>query len=253
MISHWFVAASCCAGLVACGTRQEPPYVQDSAGDKPAATVELTPKGVGTPCVTIEVGETVEWRNLTPAIPANVTGFGNAELYSPSLVEGGPMGETIKSGQRVRFAWWRHRFAQPGVFEYFDTNRGDPGQKVVDPYYGTVRYVGVSSTLETGVVCVRRPGSTDCHAVCCLKNDDGSAVFALNECPESQCCDPKGKRCLLGSPNAPICQAGIGAVGEPAYREFACFGDAACPPTAEGKSQVCVTNSKDSHVCQPAP
>ncbi|MBM4343714.1 MAG: hypothetical protein FJ100_10095 [Deltaproteobacteria bacterium] len=242
-----WIVATCVLG---CTARQAPPYVQDSSGSKPAAVVKWTAEGLSQPCVVVEVGETVEWRNLHPAIPANVTGFGNDELYSPSLVEGGQMATEKVDGGTERFAWWRHTFRKPGVFEYFDTNRGEPGRKVVDPYYGTVTYVGVSPTLQTGVVCVQQPGTDQCTAVCCLKDNNGDGVLENNECPSTQCCDPKGKRCLLGAPSAPICAPGIGSVGFAAFRNFECFTDADCTPDSTGAARTCAVDDKGSHVCR---
>ncbi len=243
----WIAALS----VLGCTAKQTPPYVQDSFGGTPAAVVKITNDGLDKPCVVVDVGETVEWRNLQPAIPANVTGFGNDELYSPSLVEGGPIATEKVEKVVERFAYWRHTFRKPGVFEYFDTNRGEPGRKVVDPYYGTVSYVGVSSTLETGVVCVQQAGSDQCTAVCCLKDKDDNGIVEQNECPSSQCCDKtKGKRCLQGAPTAPICSAGIGSVKQAAFRNFECFADADCKPDSTGAVRICVTNHEVSHVCR---
>lgn len=245
-------AAWLVTSIVGCATRADPPYVQDSAGPGQGAMVKITKVGLSLPCVSIDVGETVEWRNLQPAIPANVTGFGNNELYSPSLVEGGPIAQEYnKEAKKIeRFAYWRHTFHKPGVYEYFDTNRGDPGQKVVDPYYGTVTFVGVSATLQTGVVCVRQPGSDQCTGVCCLGNNNGDAVLNSDECPPSQCCDLKSKRCLQGAPSAPICAPGIGSVGYASFRNFECFTDTDCKPDSTGASRKCAVDIKNSHICQ---
>jgi len=240
--------------LAACATRPDLPLVQPPDEGAPAAVVRIDEKGFGTPCLVISAGETVEWRNAAPGVPSNVTGLGNGELYSPSIVEGGPMGEAKRAdGSVERYAFWRHTFAAPGVYEYYDTNRGEPGRKVVDPYYGKVTYVGTAPSLDTAVVCVEVAGSKQCTAVCCLKNDDGTPLLGSHECPKSQCCDLGRQRCLLGSPAAPICAPHIGSVGGPAHRQFQCFSDADCPSTPEGKPQVCATDPSVSHVCQKAP
>lgn len=238
--------------LTACATKPDLPTVQESAPAEVAAKVEIGSEGIGTPCLVIDVGETVEWRNLNPGVPANVTGLGNTELYSPSIVTGGPSGSEYhaKSKKTFHFAYWRHTFSKRGVFEYYDTNRGDPGQKVVDPYYGTISYAGTSASLQTGVVCVQDPGSSQCTAVCCIKNNDGDAVLAQNECTPSQCCDPKGKRCLEGAPTAPVCAPGIGSVKQAAFRNFACFADSDCAAGSDGKPKVCAVDNQDSHVCR---
>lgn len=230
--------------LVGCESQIDGPQVEPSAQDPAGAVVEIGQDGIlGTPCLTVETGTTVEWRNFGVAVPYNVTSFGEPqELFSPNLT----LGYQMSTQDGAHFSWWRHTFATPGIYEYFDSNQGDPGQKVVDPYYGTVTYVGLSPTLKTGVVCVHEKGSRACVGVCCIKNNDGSDVLSQGECPASQCCDTKQKRCLLGSPGAPICQAGLGSVGQAALRSFACFEETDCPA---GKS--CQVENNVSHVCGP--
>lgn len=210
----------------ACHTEQTPPYVQSTSTADPGGNIiPVTAEGThGVPCLTIAVGQTVEWRNEAPGIPTNVTSLGEpAELYSPSLVE--PY--NLSSSDGKPYVWWRHTFTEPGVFEYYDTNQGDPGRKVVDPYYGTVTFVGVSDTVRTAVICVESPGSGACDGVCCVKASD---------CHTSHCCDLTQKRCLAGSPSAAKCE------GKPAHREFACFDDGDC-----GGDAQCAT---PAHVCK---
>lgn len=220
------VTVALLAALASCHAEVETPLVQTSSTADPGGNiVPITAEGsYGVPCLRITVGETVEWRNEAPAIAANVTSLGEpVELYSPSLVS--PANEKEVDGHRV--VWWRHTFTSPGVYEYYDTNQGDPGRKVVDPYYGTVTFVGVSDAVRTGVVCVEEPGSSACDGVCCIKASD---------CHPSDCCDLGQKRCLSTSPAAPVCE------GKPAHREFACFDAGDC----EGDAR-CVT---PAHVCQ---
>ncbi|MSQ83744.1 MAG: hypothetical protein EXR77_12810 [Myxococcales bacterium] len=240
----------CWVVVAACATKGDPPFVQDSAGPTATLVVRMTDDGLELPCAVIDVGQTIEWRNMYPAIAANVTGFGTTELYSPSIIAGGPVGSEIEKGSVKAYAYWRHTFATAGVYEYFDTNRGEPGQKVVDPYYGTVTYVGVSASLQTGVVCVREPGSDQCTAVCCLGHGNGDSELVGGECPTSQCCDPKGKRCLLGAPTAPICAPNLGSVKQAAFRNFECFKDSDCPANSVGKPRRCAVSNQDRHVCQ---
>jgi plastocyanin len=245
------VRATCCVGLLAaltgCAPRPDGPQVATTAQVKADHVVEVGKGAINPPCLVVDVGQTVEFRNSAPDVPTDLTSLGSpVELYSPSLQRGGPMGS--EAGKE--FAWWRHTFARPGVFEYYDTHRGEPGQKVVDPYYGTVTWVGVNPNLETGIVCVQEPGSGQCLGICCVKNNDGSAVLSQGECTQSQCCDAKSKRCLAISPASLVCQAGLGEVSTTAARTLQCFRDQDCPAQG-GKPQRCVTNNQNNHVCQP--
>jgi hypothetical protein len=213
----------------ACNTPPDLPLVQHSSAAAADHVVTLGADGrVGAPCLRAWTGDTVEWRNLAPDVPTNVTSLGApVELYSPSLVAPYNLREVSEGGAVTRWSFWRHTFARPGVYEYYDTNQGDPGRKVVDPYYGTVTFVGLSDDVATAVVCVEEPGSGLCDNVCCTRP---------SECPSQQCCDLVAKVCRRGSPAAAKCE------GPPAHREFDCTsgsdcGDAACDP--------------DTHTCIP--
>jgi hypothetical protein len=99
-------------------------------------------------------GQIVEFRNYQPDVPSNITSLSApAPLFSPNLVK--PY-NTRTEGTEM-FSYWRYAFPQPGVYEYFDTNMGEPGRKVVDSYYGTVSYIGESDAPKA-VVCVDAPG-----------------------------------------------------------------------------------------------
>ncbi|MGM0576067.1 MAG: hypothetical protein ACQEXJ_10100 [Myxococcota bacterium] len=229
--TRWTPAAL--AALIAlssagCATEVDRPVVQPSSTASPGGRiVQITEEGEFSPtCMSIRTGQTVEWRNFSPDIPTNVTSLGEpVELFSPSLVP--PYQSDEVDGEA--YVWWRHTFDEPGVYEYFDTNQGDPGRKVVDPYYGTVTFVGIDKDVRTGVICVEEPGSDACAGVCCSKNLD---------CPTGQCCDLEERKvCLQGSPAAEICR------GTPAHREFECFDDSHC---VEGEQ--CLVES--THTCQ---
>jgi hypothetical protein len=224
--------------LCACQTYPEGPAVQPSHAPPPTSNVVPIPKegGWGVPCLTIEVGQTVEWRNYAPAVPVNVTSLADPpELYSPSLVAPLP---TVAKDATGPYVYWRHTFQSPGVFEYYDTTSGDPGKKVVDPYYGTVSYVGLSPSLVTGIVCVREAGSKQCRGVCCVQNGDGDDTLFDGECGDGQCCDPLNKRCLHGSPSLQVC------AGKPVHRSLACFRDAHCKA-----GESCAIQPKANHTC----
>lgn len=247
---------ACTVLLQACQTVQEGPYVQVSAAPIPGGNlIEMTAEGLSVPCLVVEAGQTVEWRNLDANVPANVTSLGEpAELYSPILVQPydqvgytrvpGCVTSTTEDCLSPPYIWWRHTFARPGIYEYYDTNQGDPGKKVVDPYYGTVKFVGIGPNVKTGIVCVKAPGSDQCNGVCCIKNGNGDAVLEERECPQGQCCDGEKKRCLLGSPMLQVC------AGKPAHREFECFDDAQCPPKKDGKARFCQFAPFANRTCQ---
>ncbi len=230
-----FSVAGVAVALVAggCQAKIEGPLVQASSTGEPGGNiVPITPEGAfGLPCLVIDVGETVEFRNEAPDLPANITSLGEpVELYSPSLVE--PYNIAVLDD--VAFSWWRHTFESAGVFEYYDTNQGEAGRKVVDPYYGTVTLVGIGEGVRTGMVCVEEPGSDQCDGVCCIKNSD---------CAGAQCCETlERKVCVLPDPNAALCD------GDPAHREFECFGDDDCPADAEDASATqCLVET--THTC----
>jgi hypothetical protein len=137
-------------------------------------------------------GHIIEFRNYLPDVATNVTALdAPAPLFSPNLVRpynvGTEAGETYSS--------WRYAFPKPGVYEYFDTNMGEAGRKVVDSYYGTVTYIGESSAPK-GVVCVDAPNCTaspECLAgtapegtVCC--SCVGVCCTTDAECPLNKTC-----------------------------------------------------------------
>lgn len=231
IVSMWGAAAALM--VAGCQAQIEGPLVQvSSTGDPGGNIVAITPEGAfGPPCLVIDVGETVEFRNESVDLPANITSLGEpVELYSPSLVE--PYNIAELDG--APFSWWRHTFESAGVFEYYDTNQGEAGRKVVDPYYGTVTLVGIADGVRTGVVCAEEPGSNQCDGVCCIKASD---------CPGAQCCETlERKLCVLPDPNAALCD------GDPAHREFSCFGDDDCPSDPEDPSATsCLVET--THTC----
>ena len=112
--------------------------VQTSSDQNPSFFVNVDPaEGFVPGCLAVAKGRTVRWENLSPLVPANVTSVEEPpELYSPNL--------------QGSYVTWSHTFDQPGLYEYYDTNTGDPGRRIVDAYYGTVTFVGVSPTTQRG-------------------------------------------------------------------------------------------------------
>lgn len=150
----------------------------------------------------IRPGDTAEFRNYMPGIPANVTsvnattggGGGPPPMFSPNLVA--PY--NFRQEGAEEFSFWRFTFPEAGVYEWFDTNMGEPGRKIVDSYYGTVTFVGESNAPK-GVVCVDAPG---CVASLECLNGNAPAGTPCCGCP-GVCCDAdtqceSGMSCLRG-------------------------------------------------------
>jgi len=210
--------------LAACkGPASEVPSIQDSAPGEPRTKVSLHRllsgryRAIAPACVgqqyrieadaitasgglVMRPGDVVEFRNYLPDVPANVTASSSpAPLYSPNLQA--PYNLAEEAGEP--FVYWRYELPRAGVYEYFDTNLGEPGRKIVDSYYGTVTYVGEAEGPR-GVVCVDEPGCTaspDCLAgrapegttccacvgVCCTTDAECSSATT---CYRGRCVDP---------------------------------------------------------------
>ncbi len=179
MIRARFTPALLALCLVAAckGPQDTTPPVQDSDPGQPRAIVSfnralagryraISPSCIGqqyriTPGAVdpaaglpMRPGHIVEFRNYQPDVPTNVTALAAPKsIFSPNLVR--PYNMATEADEQYSF--WRYAFPEPGVYEYYDTNMGEPGRKVVDSYYGTVSYVG-ESTAPRAVVCVDAPG-----------------------------------------------------------------------------------------------
>jgi hypothetical protein len=203
--------------LAACkGPASEEPSVQDSARGEPRATVSINRilsgryRAIAPACIgqqyrirgingiepatglPMRPGHIVEFRNYLPDVPTNVTALESpAPLFSPNLVR--PY--NIRTEGDETFSYWRYAFPEPGVYEYFDTNMGEPGRKVVDSYYGTVSYIGESNAPKA-VVCVDPPacvtsreclnGTAPAGTVCCACID--VCCTTDNECNTDKTC-----------------------------------------------------------------
>lgn len=206
----------------ATGTACEPlgelvpvPRVQKSAAPEPRERIDINRirDGIFRPyaprCIDdVRPGQTVEFRNFLPDVPANVTGVSGPEpLYSPNLVRPYQyVSATDPSNtlcniegaegcvERPSWSYWRHTFDTPGVYDWLDTHQGAPGRQVVDAYYGTVTFIGIDPESPLGTVCVTTADGTGCDGVCCVTDDD---------CPRNNRCfkseiDSVG-RCLTPS------------------------------------------------------
>lgn len=213
-----FLAA---AALQACkGPPSEVPSVQDSAEGEPRTRVSLNRileghyRAIAPACVgqqyridpaaeqvtvagglPMRPGDIVEFRNYLPDVPSNVTALdAPAPMYSPNLVR--PYNPGEEAGEA--YSYWRYALPLPGVYEFFDTNQGEPGRRVVDSYYGTVTFVGESSGPR-GVICVDPPG---CVASLDCLNGRAAAGITCCSCPGICCgtdtdCTP-ATTCLRG-------------------------------------------------------
>lgn len=180
-------------GGVACEPSEEfqhTPFVQDSSGAEARWVVDISRiqagvlRGYAPRCIdTVRVGETVEFRNFTPSNACNVSSIaGPATLYSPNLVR--PYNyvaaddaintlcdvvdpATDACTKRPAWSYWRFTFTQAGVYDYIDTHQSEPGRKIVDPYYGTVTFVGLDPNAAFGTICVKQEDGSGCDHVCC--------------------------------------------------------------------------------------
>lgn len=211
--------------VVACkGPASDLPSVQDSARAEARVSVSLnrtlqgryrtiapfcvgrqyrvTPPGAGTPGEVVPAGglpmnpgHTAEFRNYMPDVPSNVTSLdAPAPMFSPNLVR--PY-NVARDGDE-EYSFWRLTFPAPGTYEYFDTNMGEPGRKIVDSYYGTVSFVGESSAPRA-IVCVDPQGCVS--SMECLTgaaSPDTTCCTCIGVCCQTDAeCDPS-RTCLRG-------------------------------------------------------
>ncbi|MBI2375601.1 MAG: hypothetical protein HYV07_16520 [Deltaproteobacteria bacterium] len=157
---------------------------------------------------TVRVGQTVEFLNMSPEVPANVTSIAGPTLYSPNLVRpynyvgpedpanpfcdsDGPEGCVA----RPAYSYWRATLIVPGVYDWIDTNQGAPGRKVVDAYYGTETFVGIDPNTPVGTICVSNTDGSDCEGVCCSTDSDCGGGKVCNKGPSDargRCQTPSG-------------------------------------------------------------
>jgi hypothetical protein len=160
----------------------------------------------------VRVGHTVEFRNFNPDAAANVTAIAAPKsappLYSPNLVvpynyvgRNDPENELCevqsdgKCAVRPHYSYWRYTFGVPGVYDYIDTNAGEPGRKVVDAYYGTVTFVGIDPNTPFGTVCVLDESGGGCAGTCCSSDSDcgaGQRCFRSEVDAVGRCLTPTG-------------------------------------------------------------
>jgi plastocyanin len=172
--------------LAACGSvRQSPPPVQPSSTEPATAIVRVqTGQAFKSACLIVEVGATVEWRNLSPRSGVSVVSTAAPyELSSPALAAPYNLVPPERSDECLSrvgtecieaapFAFWRHTFRAPGVFDYRDATSG---AAVSTSYsYGLPAGPTTAPSSATGTICVRESlASTQCQRVCCLGNVEG--------------------------------------------------------------------------------
>lgn len=212
------LAVLCCA---ACGevATQEAPFVLHSAEEEARWTIDINRvvDGVYRPYFprcndSVRIGHTVEFRNFNPDIPADITAIAGPDgadpLYSPNLMKpynyvgrDAPDNDICElrsadgCAQRPHYSFWRYTFEVPGVYDFIDSQSGEPGRKIVDPYYGTVTFVGIDPSSPFGTVCVRDENGDGCDAVCCSADGDcesGQRCFRSEVDAVGRCLSPSG-------------------------------------------------------------
>lgn len=171
-----------------CGSeRRSPPSAQESSSEAASLVIRVTSgQAFSLTCVLVERNATIEWRNLTPHAAISVLSTREPyELASPALLAPynwvGPetTDECARRGggtclEPAPYAFWRHTFAQVGVFDYRDS--GGALVKSGSTGYGYGLPPGSGSTAATaasGTICVRSSllGS-ECAQVCCSQASD---------------------------------------------------------------------------------
>lgn len=183
-----------CALFAACGSvRTDPPVAQPSSPETPSVIVYTTSgQPFNEPCVIVEAGTTVEWRNLTPLSSISVVSTRVPyELSSPSLLtpynlvppEQSDECAKMEGGtcvERRPFSFWRHTFRTPGIFDYKDAS-GAAAAATTTYSYGMPAGLPKPAGTATGTLCVKSPGGSECVHVCC----SGSRV---DECASGVAC-----------------------------------------------------------------
>lgn len=178
--------------------RQTPPRVQSSSTAMPTSIVRVQS---GQPfvasCLIVSVGDTVEWRNLSPRSAISVLSVREPyELSAPALAmpynfvppESSDECTTRTNGvcdEPIPFVYWRHTFTVPGVFDYKDASgtttavsMNSDGDVYGMPPGNTATTVTTAGGV--GTVCVPGPDS-DCSQVCCTNNQ-------INQCAAGVSC-----------------------------------------------------------------
>lgn len=189
------------APLVGCGSvRQTPPPVQPSSPEPATALVRIsTGQPFKNACLVVDLGATVEWRNLSPLTASSVVSVREPfELSSPALGSSYNMTPPERSDECVRregalcveaapFSFWRHTFQKLGVFDYRDASGG----AVVSTAYSYGMPAGpatpTSGSSATGTICVQSgPGGSECDKVCCLGSVEGECGTGVT-CVNGRC------------------------------------------------------------------
>lgn len=148
-------------------------------------------------CLIVELGTTVEWRNLSPHAALVVLSVRVPyELSSPSLrapYNFVPPAQSDECDQRVNgvcvepepFSFWRHTFNAPGVFDYQDASGSAASGMLGDGDEYGLPPGPVSASGGSGTVCVRGPGN-DCEKVCCTGSQPDDCAPSV-KCVAGRC------------------------------------------------------------------
>ena len=198
MKTRLYLFSSLCLGLLAtCDSqRQDPPPVQDSSDQVATSVVRIhAGQAFTASCLIVELGATVEWRNLTPSTAISVVTIAPPyELSSPALRDPYNLVPPERSDEcvlrnsdggclaAVPFSYWRHTFPVAGVFDYHDASGTTTSQSVYGMPPGPQ-----STSAATGTVCVRSSASsTDCDQVCCTGAVAGECATGVT-CSSGRC------------------------------------------------------------------
>jgi hypothetical protein len=146
----------------------------------------------------VDVGATVEWRNLSPRSAISVVSAGGSrELSSPVLrapynyVPADTTDECALKQNDICVAplphsYWRHTFKTPGIFDYRDAHDGSGTSTL----YAYGMPVGTTTASASGTVCVRSaPGDipiVNCQQVCCTGTSAGECAPGVT-CISGRC------------------------------------------------------------------
>jgi hypothetical protein len=140
-------------------------------------------------CLRIDKGFTVEFRNYSPEQPLMLNGLSGPEtIYSPNIVE--PYNFSPATAESAEYAFWRRRFTQTGIYEYYDASSASGGTPAGGSYYGPAAFTTGSASAIEGTVCVE-------DSSCVPKDDCKDSVKAATMSRED-CCTFCEKVCCTG-------------------------------------------------------
>ncbi len=190
-------------GAAGCSSvRLSPPPAQPSS-PQPATLIVRTSQGqpFTQPCVIVQTGATVEWRNLTPLSPVDMISVtAPYEISSPALLspynevppdqsdECAQMATDGSCIEPLPFSYWRHTFSAVGIFDYYDSAGTVSAQQGTGGEYGMPSGTPTPASLATGTVCVSSSAAgTECNEVCCQVGGSAGQCASGVSCVGGRC------------------------------------------------------------------